>query len=66
MRVAIREYENFRLSNLDRLMISGATTAANSTENLEKTLRVKVLAEPFPGTVAQGDVLVFTKELGRL
>jgi hypothetical protein len=32
----------------------------NSAENAEKPLRETLLAEPFPGTVAQGLVLVFS------
>jgi predicted dinucleotide-binding enzyme len=38
----------------------------NSAEAAEKPLRATLLAETFPGAVAQGDVLVFAKEFRRL
>ncbi len=37
-----------------------------SAETAENPLRATVLAEPFPGTVTQGLVLVFAKEFRRL
>jgi len=39
---------------------------ANSAEAVEKPPRPTVLAEPFPGTVAQGLALVFAKEMNEL
>ena len=39
---------------------------SNSAESEEKPLRAALLAEPFPGTVAQGLVLVFAKEFSGL
>ena len=39
---------------------------SNPAETAAKTLRAKLLAEPFPGTVAQGVVLVFGKEMNEL
>jgi len=39
---------------------------SNSAETAEKSLWATLLAEPFPGAVAQGVVLVFTKEFSRL
>jgi hypothetical protein len=38
----------------------------NSAETAEKPPQATLLAEPFPGTVAQGVVLVFSKEFRRL
>jgi hypothetical protein len=38
----------------------------NSAETAEKPGRAGVLTEPFPGTVAQGVVLVFAKEFRRV
>ena len=39
---------------------------ANFAESAEKTPRATVLAEPFPGAVAQGVVPVFAKEFSGL
>jgi hypothetical protein len=39
---------------------------SNSAEIAEKPLRATLLAEPFPGAVAQGGVLVIAKEFRRL
>jgi hypothetical protein len=48
-------------------IIDGAgSRIANSAEIAGKPLRATLLAEPFPGTVAQGVVLVFAKEFGGL
>ena len=39
---------------------------SNSAENREKTFLATLLAEPFPGTVAQGLILVFAKKFSGL
>jgi hypothetical protein len=39
---------------------------SNSTEIEEKPQRAILLAEPFPGTVAKGVVLVFAREMNEL
>jgi hypothetical protein len=39
---------------------------SNSAESAEKSLRATLLAQPFPGTVAQEVVLVFLKDVRRL
>jgi hypothetical protein len=39
---------------------------SNSAESAEKPLRETLLAEPFPGTVAQGLFLVIAKEFSGL
>jgi hypothetical protein len=39
---------------------------SNCAESAEKTLRATVLAEPFPGAVAPGCVLVFAKEFSEI
>jgi len=39
---------------------------SNSAINQEKPFRSPVLAEPFPGTVAQGGILVLAKEFSGL
>jgi hypothetical protein len=38
----------------------------NSAQSAEKPRRATLLAEPFPGAVAQGGVLVFLKDFRRL
>jgi len=51
---------------VDDIVDSARSHFFNSAENPEKPLRATLLAEPFPGTVAQGLVLVFAKEFSGL
>jgi hypothetical protein len=43
------------------IVVSPCSHPSNPAENAEKPLRATVLAEPFPGAVAQRDVLGFAK-----
>jgi hypothetical protein len=54
------------LSVVGEIVDSSRSHLSISAENAEKPTRAKVLAEPSPGTVAQGVVLVIANDVSRL
>jgi hypothetical protein len=56
----------FVFDTVGEIVSSPRSRRSNSAQIAEKPLRATLLAEPFPGAVAQGVVLVFTQEMKAL
>ena len=52
--------------SVDEIVGSSLCRLSNSAENVEKPLRATLLAEPVPGAVAQGIILVIANQFSGL